>query len=179
MNKLYCTDVYCEWVHVYLTPSIFWNSFQETEITTISQMMWTAMSSNSFAIVRFATAKLKMKTLPAGFPVDLCSTAIKFSDRHSNRSFFLRRIVDPVVDVSEIVAFPPSERLAFQGIVLMQRQMLVAVEEAFCGPSAFKRRIQCLAFLQPLSPRSCKVVSFWSDAIEKHDFLFANIVLRQ
>ena len=79
------------------------------------------MISNSFAIVKFATAKLKMKTLPEGFSVALCSTAIQFSDRHSNRSFLLLRIADFVVDVadvldvsvSEIVAFPPSERLAF------------------------------------------------------------------
>ena len=79
------------------------------------------MSSNSFAIVSFATAKLKMKTLPTGFSVALYSTTIQFSDRHSNRSFLLLRIVDIVVDVvdvldvsvSEIVAFPPSERLAF------------------------------------------------------------------
>ena len=97
------------------------------------------MSSNSFAIVKFATTKLKMKTLPAGFTVALCSTAIQLSDRHSNRGFLLLRIADLVVDVvdvldisvSEIVAFPPSERLAVLGIVLMQRQMLVAVEEAF------------------------------------------------
>ena len=34
---------------VYTPRRFFWNSFQETEITTISQMMWTAMSSNSFA----------------------------------------------------------------------------------------------------------------------------------
>ena len=84
-------------------------------------MMWNTMSSNSFAIVSYATAMLKMKTLHAGFPVDLCSTAIQFSDRHSNRSFLLLRIVDlldDVVDVldvpvQEIAAFPPSERLAF------------------------------------------------------------------
>ena len=69
----------------------------------------------------------------------LCSTAIQFSDRHSNRSFLLLRIADLVVDVvdvldvsvSESVAFPPSERLAFKGIVLMRRQILVAVKEAF------------------------------------------------
>ena len=40
------TDVYCEWVSCPHSPSIFWNSFQETEITTISQMMQAAMSSN-------------------------------------------------------------------------------------------------------------------------------------
>ena len=39
VNRLYCTDVSCEWVSFLLSPSIFWNSFQETEITTISQMM--------------------------------------------------------------------------------------------------------------------------------------------
>ena len=87
------------------------------------------MSSNSFAIVSLATAMLK--TLPTGFPVALCRTAIKFSDRHGNRSFLLLRIADLVVDVadvldvsvSEIVAFPPSGRLAFEGIVSMQRQI--------------------------------------------------------
>ena len=57
------------------------------------------MSSNSFASVSFATAMLKMKTLPTGFPVALCSTAIQFSDRHSNRNFLLLRIVDLLVDV--------------------------------------------------------------------------------
>ena len=36
------------------------------------------------------------------------------------------------VSVSEIVAFPPGEHLAFSGIVLMHRRILVAVEEA-CG----------------------------------------------
>ena len=69
----------------------------------------------------FATAKLKMKTLLTGFSVALCSTAIEFSDRHSSRSFLLLQIVDLVVDVvdvldvsvSEIVAFPPSDGLAF------------------------------------------------------------------
>ena len=69
--KLYCTDVFCEWVSCLHPPSIFWNSFQETEITTIYQMMWDTMSSNSFAVVRFATAKLKMRTLPEGFTVAL------------------------------------------------------------------------------------------------------------
>ena len=97
------------------------------------------MSSNSSAIVSFATAKLKMKTLPTGFPVALCTTAIQFSDQHNNRSFLLLRIIDLLIDVgdvldvsvSEIVAFPSRERLAFQGIVSMRRQILVAVEEVF------------------------------------------------
>ena len=44
----------------------------------------------------------------------------------------LLRIVDLVVGVVD----PPSERLALQGIVLVQRQNMVAVEEAFWGPSA-------------------------------------------
>ena len=79
------------------------------------------MSSNSLVIVKFATAKLKMKTLTAGVPMALCSAAIQFSDRHSNRSFLLVRIADILIDVvdvldvsvSEIAALPPSERLAF------------------------------------------------------------------
>ena len=90
------------------------------------------MSSNSFAIAKSATAKLKMKMLPADFPVALCDTAIQSSDRLCDRSFLLLRIVDFVVDaidvldvsVSEIAAFPPSEQLAFSGIVLMQRPNL-------------------------------------------------------
>ena len=73
------------------------------------------MSSNSFAFV-----KSKTKTLPTGFTVALCSTAIQSCDRHSNRSFLLLRIADLVVDVadvldvsvSEIAAFPPGEDLA-------------------------------------------------------------------
>ena len=121
VNTLYCTNVSCEWVSCLHSPSIFWNSFQETETTTIYQMMWNTMSSNSFASVSFPTAMLKMKTLPTGFPVALCSTAIQFSDRHSNRSVLLLRIADFVVDtvdvldvsVSEIAAFPLSECLAF------------------------------------------------------------------
>ena len=40
------------------------------------------MSSNSLA-----TVKLKMKMLPAGFSVALCSTAIEFCDRRSNEVF--------------------------------------------------------------------------------------------
>ena len=101
--KLYCTDVSCEWVSCLHSPSIFWNSFQETEITTIYQMMWNTMSSNSSAIVSFATAMLKMKTLPTGFAVSLFSTAIRFSDRHSNRSVLLLRIVDLLGDVVDVL----------------------------------------------------------------------------
>ena len=93
------------------------------------------MSSKSFAIVSLATAILKMKTLPTGFPVAPCSISIHFSDRHSNRGFLLLRIDDFLVDVvvldvsvSEISAFPPSERHALEGIVSMSRQILVAVE---------------------------------------------------
>ena len=52
VNELYYTNVSCEWVSCPHTPSIFWNSFQETEITTIYQMMWNTMSSNSFALCR-------------------------------------------------------------------------------------------------------------------------------
>ena len=71
--------------------------------------------------MRSATAMLRMKTLPTDFTVALCCAAIQFSDRHSNRSFLLLRIVDLLVDVVdvldvsvyEIAAFPPSERLAF------------------------------------------------------------------
>ena len=97
------------------------------------------MCSNSFAIAKSATAKLKMKTLPAGFPVALCNTATQSCDRQSNRCFLLLRIADFVVDavdvvdvsVSEFVLSPPGEHLAFQGIFFVQRQILVAVEEAF------------------------------------------------
>ena len=61
------------------------------------------MSSNSFAIVKSATAKLKMKTLPTVFPVALRSTAIQFSDRYSKRSFLLLRIVDLLADVVDVL----------------------------------------------------------------------------
>ena len=48
----------------------------------------------SFAIAKSATAKLKMKMLPAGFPVALCDIAIQSCNRHSDRSFLLLRIAD-------------------------------------------------------------------------------------
>ena len=38
-NKLYCTDMCCEWLSYLHIQSIFWNSFQEGEISVISQMM--------------------------------------------------------------------------------------------------------------------------------------------
>ena len=80
---------------------------------------------------------MKMMMLPAGFPVALCNTAIQSCDRQSNRSFLLLRTADSVVDafdvvdvsVSEIVPSPPSEHLESSGIVLMHRQIPVAVEE--------------------------------------------------
>ena len=97
-------------------------------------MMSVAMSSNSFAIAKSATAKLKMKMkmLPAGFPVALCNTAIQSCDRHSNRSLILLRIADFVKDavdvvdvsISEIVAFPSCERLAFSGITKTHRKIV-------------------------------------------------------
>ena len=89
-------------------PSILLHSFQETEITTISQMQ-VAMSSNSFAIAKWATAKLKVKMLPAGFPVALCITAIQSCDRHSNRSFLILRIADFIVDAVHVVDALVSE----------------------------------------------------------------------
>ena len=118
------------------------------------------MSSNSFAIAKSAAAKLKMKMLPAGF-VALCSTAMQSCDRHKNRSFLLLRIADFVVDavdvvdvsVSEFILFPPGEHLAF---------FRHCFNAGLWSPSAFKRRIQCLAF-----------------CIEKHDVFLANIVLCQ
>ena len=123
-------------------------------------MIYVAMSSNSLAIVKLATAKLKMKMLPAGFTVALCGTAIEFGDRHSNRSFLILRISDSVVDavdvvdvsVSEILAFPPCEHLACSGIV---SDKFWSLSKRFLG------------------------LSFKSNAIVKHDFFFANIVLRQ
>ena len=71
-----------------------------------------------------------MKTLPVGFPVALCSTAIQFFDPQSNRSFLLLRIADLVVDavdvldvsISEIAAFPPGEHLAFSCIIYVYVQ---------------------------------------------------------
>ena len=49
VNRLYCTNVCREWVSCLHPPSIFWNSFQETEIT-IPQMMLAAMFFDLFVI---------------------------------------------------------------------------------------------------------------------------------
>ena len=61
----------------------------------------------------------------------------------------------------------------------MQRQILVAVEEAFEAHQHSNEESNFLAFCDRLARAAVKVVSFKSDMIEKHDFLFANIVLRQ
>ena len=134
-----CTVLYvqCLWVYFPHTPSISRNSFDETAITTISQMLQVAMTSNSFVIAKRATAKLKMKMkmLPAGFSVALCNTTIQFCDRHSNRSFLLLRIADFVVDpvdvvdvsVSEFVLSPPSEHLAFHVFHILQVSIVSSV----------------------------------------------------
>ena len=146
--------LWTEWVSCLHHPSIFWNSFQETEITTISQMMQAAMSSNSFAIAKSATAKLKMKMLPAGLSVALCNTAIQFSDRHSHRSFLLLRIADFVVDavdvvdvsVSEVVAFPPGEHLACSGITytlgIIVSSLVFLLHKVFLSFLSFQRNLQ-------------------------------------
>ena len=57
-------------------------------------------------------------------------------------------------------------------------KILVPVEEAFEAHQHSNEESN-VGVLQPFSFRSCIVVSFKSDAIEEHDFLFANIVLRQ
>ena len=143
-------------------------------------MMWNTMSSNSFAIVSSSTAKLKMKTLPTGFPVALCGTAIQFSERLSNRSFLLLRIADLVVDVvdvldvlvSEIVAFPPSERFACLRHCFQCKGKFWSLSKRLLRPISIQTKNPMFGVLQPFSSRSRKVVSFESDAIEKHDFVF-------
>ena len=75
-----------------------------------------------------------MKTLPVGFTVALCNTAIQSCDRHSNRSFLLLRIADFVIDavdvvdvsVSEFVLFPPSEHLAFSSPIFLLHQVFLS-----------------------------------------------------
>ena len=168
VNSLYCTDVCCEWVSCPHLPSIFWNSFQETEITTISKMMEAAMSSNSFAIVKLATAMLKMKMLWLSvIPPSSC-----------NRSFLLLRIADFVVDavdvvdvsVSEIVAFPPSEYLALSGITKYSRynpsSLLFLVRKVFQSFVDLRRNLElnlrmifCLSFCTNLP----KLRRCWAD----------------
>ena len=167
------------------TPVVFLE-FQKTEITTISQMMQAAMSSNSFAFVKLVIANLKMKTLPAGFPVALCSTAIQLSDRHSTRSFLSLRIADFVVDVadvldvsvSEIDAFPPGEHLAFLRHCFQCIDKFWSLSNRHLRPISIQTKNPMFGVLQPFSSRSCIVLSFKSDAIRK-DFFFVNIVLRQ
>ena len=58
----------------------------------------------------------------------------------------------------------------------MQRQILVAVEEAF-GAHQHSNEEPNVWRSVTVQPMKRKVVSFKSDAIEKHDFFFANIVL--
>ena len=144
-------------------------------MTTISQMMWNTMSSNSSAIVSFATAMMKMKTLPTGFPVALCSTAIRVF-----RSTKQSKLSPPSNCWSCRWRCCSSGRIGLRDCRVSAkcascsfRHCFNAAANSGCcrrgfwGPPPFKWRIQC-----------CTVVSFKSDAIEKHNFLYANIVLR-
>ena len=72
VNRLYCA-VSAVFMGVLSTLSV---DFLEFLPGNRNHHHLSAMSSNTFAIVILATAKLKMKTLPAGFLVALCSTAI-------------------------------------------------------------------------------------------------------
>ena len=130
VNKLHCTDVFCEWVSC-LPP----RRFSGIPSTTIFQMMWAAISSNSFAIVKCATAKLKMEKLPAGFSVALSSTAIQFSDRHSNRSFLLLRIADLVVDVVDVLTYRYQRLLRFRQVSVLHFKALYILGISFGPPS--------------------------------------------
>ena len=56
---------------------------------------------------------LKMKTLPAGFPVALCDSTIQSCYRHRNRSFLFLRTADFVVHAVDVVDVPVSEIVAF------------------------------------------------------------------
>ena len=185
--KLYCTDVYFEWVSCLHTPSICWNSFKETEITTIYPMMWNTVELQLVCHSESCHCDVedgrRCRRVSSWLSV---STAVQFSDRHCNRSFLLLRIVDLVVNVvdvldvsvSVIVAFPPSERLAFESIPLIQRQILVAVEEACEAPSAFKRKdfnVWRSAAVQ-LSLLYCRVFQERCDRKSITSFI-ANIVL--
>ena len=57
VNKLYCTDVYCEWVSCLHLATIFRNSFNETE----------TMSSNSFDTVKFCHCEVEDEDAADGF----------------------------------------------------------------------------------------------------------------
>ena len=191
VNKLCCTGVCFESVSCPHHPSIFSDSHQETEITTITQIMLAAMSSNSFAFSKSAIAILKTWMLLAGCPwlsgMPPSSLAIDIVVKVSSsfNLLILSLIVDVVdVSVSEFVPSPPNEHrafllskhLAFSDIFEMHRQILVAVEEVF-GIHQHSNEIQCLT----LSCRSARVaviiMSFKNDAIVKHNFLFVNIEL--
>ena len=60
----------------------------------------------------------------------------------------------------------------------MQRQILVAVEEAF-GAHQHSNEESNVWHSVTVQSCSCTVVSFKSDAIEGYKFFLANIVLRQ
>ena len=99
-NNLYYT-VSCVWVSCLLSCSIIWNSFQEFEITAMSQMMWTAMSSSSFPTEVLPLRGWRWRFCWRVSPW-LSGSAIQFFDQHNNRSF-LFRIADLVVDVVDVL----------------------------------------------------------------------------
>ena len=113
-----------------------------------------------------ATAKFKMKMLPAGFTVALCNTTIQSCDRQNNRSFLLFRIADFVVDtvnvvdvsVSEFLLSLPSEHLAFQALQKLQEK-LCHLQYFFCMvflSSLIRQRTLRMSFFVRFFARICQ-----------------------
>ena len=94
VNKLYCTDVSCEWVSLSTLPVDFLEFLQRnrnhhhiSDDVDCHELQLACHCESCHCDVEDEDAA-------SGFPVAPCSTAIQFSDRHSNRSFLLFRIAD-------------------------------------------------------------------------------------
>ena len=163
MNRLYCTDVCCEWVSCLHTPVDFLellpgnrNHHHLSDDVECHKLQ--------LVIVSLATAMSKMKMLPTGFTVALCNTAIQFSDQGSNRSFLLLRTVDFLVDVVRSKRVPRFHQvsIAFLGIVSIQRQIW----------SLSKKLLRSIS-VQTKNPM------FWRSAIVQLSYLKSRVFLER
>ena len=178
---------------VHTSPSIFWNSFQDTEITTIIQMMWNTMSSKSFGIVNFATAMLKLKTLPTVSPWLPVVPPSSFSIDKVIAVFSSFGLLIFSLTLLMFWTYRSQRLPRFHQVSVLHFKALASCivlhatansgrcrRDFFLRPISIQTKNPMFGGLQqPLSFRCCVVVSFKSDAIEIHGFLLANIVLHQ
>ena len=78
VNRLCCTDVFCEWVSCPHAPSLFWNSSKKPKSPPFLRWCRLPLAPTRLPLRSRPLWSWRWRSLLAGFPVALCSTAIQF-----------------------------------------------------------------------------------------------------